>query len=111
MLAALGMQVSGRSVLNIGFVISVLKKKQKKCRHMCNPEEFETTIHTDIALRQNMKLLFQEKLLNTVRLDWHLSYIFCGQHLLCAGLRPSDIDASTGSVKELDRMVRQIRSE
>ena len=38
-------------------------------------------------------------------------YIFCGEHLLCARLRPSDIDASAGSVKELDRIVRQIRSE
>jgi len=38
-------------------------------------------------------------------------YIFCGGHLLCARLRPSDIDASAGSVKELDRIVRQIRSE
>jgi len=31
-------------------------------------------------------------------------YIFCGEHLLCARLRPSDIDASAGSVKELDRI-------
>ena len=38
-------------------------------------------------------------------------YIFCGEHLLCARLRPSDIDASAGSVKELDRIVHQIRSE
>ena len=37
-------------------------------------------------------------------------YIFCGQHLLCARLRPSNIDASTGSVKELDRIVCHIRS-
>ena len=36
-------------------------------------------------------------------------YIFCGEHLLCARLRPSAIDASAGSVKELDRIVRQIR--
>ncbi|MHC4645107.1 MAG: IS1380 family transposase [Planctomycetota bacterium] len=36
-------------------------------------------------------------------------YIFCGEHLLCARLRPSDIDASAGSVKELERIVRQIR--
>ena len=37
-------------------------------------------------------------------------YIFCGEHLLCARLRPSDIDASAGSVKELERIVSQIRS-
>ena len=36
-------------------------------------------------------------------------YVFCGEHLLCARLRPSNIDASAGSVKELDRIVRQIR--
>ena len=38
-------------------------------------------------------------------------YIFCGDHLLCARLRPSDIDASAGSVKELERIVSQIRNE
>jgi hypothetical protein len=36
-------------------------------------------------------------------------YIFCGCHLLCARLRPSNIDASAGSVKELDRIVSAIR--
>lgn len=36
-------------------------------------------------------------------------YIFCGEHLLCARLRPSNIDASAGSVKELARIVSQIR--
>ena len=38
-------------------------------------------------------------------------YIFCGDHLLCARLRPADIDASAGSVKELERIVSQIRSQ
>jgi hypothetical protein len=36
-------------------------------------------------------------------------YIFCGEHLLCARLRPSDIDACAGSVKELERIVSSIR--
>lgn len=36
-------------------------------------------------------------------------YIFCGEHLLCAKLRPADIDASAGSVKQLDRIVSRIR--
>jgi hypothetical protein len=36
-------------------------------------------------------------------------YIFCGEHLLCARLRPSNIDASAGSVKELERIVSAIR--
>jgi len=37
-------------------------------------------------------------------------YIFCGEHLLCSRLRPSDMDASAGSVKEMDRIVKQIRT-
>jgi hypothetical protein len=36
-------------------------------------------------------------------------YIFCGDHLLCARLRPSDIDASAGALKQLQRIVGQIR--
>ena len=36
-------------------------------------------------------------------------YIFCGDHLLCARLRPSNIDASKGSGWEVRRIVRQIR--
>ena len=36
-------------------------------------------------------------------------YIFCGEHLLCARLRPSNIDASKGSGWEVRRLVRQIR--
>jgi hypothetical protein len=38
-------------------------------------------------------------------------YIFCGEHLLCAKLRGSNIDASAGSVKELDRIVSQVRRQ
>jgi hypothetical protein len=36
-------------------------------------------------------------------------YIFCGDHLLCARLRPADIDAAAGSVKHLKRIVAQLR--
>ena len=36
-------------------------------------------------------------------------YIFCGEHLLCAKLRPSDIDAAAGSAKQVARIVEQIR--
>ena len=35
-------------------------------------------------------------------------YIFCGEHLSCARLRPSNIDAAAGSVDELTRIVGQI---
>ena len=37
-------------------------------------------------------------------------YIFCGEFLLCARLRPSNIDASEGTMEELQRIVGQIRS-
>ena len=37
-------------------------------------------------------------------------YIFCGEHLLCARLRPADRDASAGSIDELQRIVSQIRT-
>ena len=36
-------------------------------------------------------------------------YVFCGEHWLCARLRPSNQDASAGSVEEVARIVRQIR--
>jgi hypothetical protein len=36
-------------------------------------------------------------------------YIFCGEALLCARLRPSNIDASAGCGEELARIVKQIR--
>lgn len=37
-------------------------------------------------------------------------YIFCGDHLLCARLRPSNIDAAAGSVEELARIACRIRA-
>ena len=37
-------------------------------------------------------------------------YIFCGDHLLCAKLRPANIDASAGAVEEVARLVAQIRA-
>ena len=37
-------------------------------------------------------------------------YIFCGEFLLRVRLRPSNIDASAGSVEELQRIVKQIRA-
>jgi hypothetical protein len=36
-------------------------------------------------------------------------YVFCGRHLLAAKLRRSNIDASAGTVEEVERIVRQIR--
>ena len=37
-------------------------------------------------------------------------YVFCGDHLLCARLRPSNMDASAGSLEEVQRIVGQIRA-
>ncbi len=36
-------------------------------------------------------------------------YIFCGEHLLCARLRRSNIDGAAGSLEELERIVPRIR--
>jgi hypothetical protein len=36
-------------------------------------------------------------------------YVFCGRHLLCAMLRRSNIDGSSGAVEEVERIVAQIR--
>jgi hypothetical protein len=36
-------------------------------------------------------------------------YIFCGEHLLCARLRSSNIDASAGSREEVERIVARVR--
>jgi len=36
-------------------------------------------------------------------------YIFCGEHLLCAKLRPSNIDGAAGGTKETERIVNRIR--
>lgn len=37
-------------------------------------------------------------------------YVFAGEHVLCARLRPSNIDPSAGSRKEIERIVRRIRA-
>lgn len=37
-------------------------------------------------------------------------YVFCGEHLLCARLRPSNIDASAGALEEVERIVAQLRA-
>ncbi len=36
-------------------------------------------------------------------------YVFSGEHLLCARLRPANIDAAAGSLTEIRRIVEQIR--
>jgi hypothetical protein len=37
-------------------------------------------------------------------------YVFCGRHLLAAGLRRSNIDGAAGSVEEVARIVTQVRA-
>lgn len=36
-------------------------------------------------------------------------YMFCGEHLLCAKLRPADIDGAAGALKQIMRIVSHIR--
>jgi hypothetical protein len=38
-------------------------------------------------------------------------YVFCGDHLLCARLRPANVGAAFGSTAELERIVGQIREQ
>jgi hypothetical protein len=38
-------------------------------------------------------------------------YIFAGDHPLCALLRPSDIDAAAGCLKQIQRLVKHIRQQ
>ena len=37
-------------------------------------------------------------------------YIFCGRHLLCAKLRPANVDGAAGALEEVQRIVKQIRA-
>jgi hypothetical protein len=37
-------------------------------------------------------------------------YVFAGEHVLCARLRPSNIGPSAGSRKEIERIVKRIRA-
>jgi len=37
-------------------------------------------------------------------------YIFCGEHLLCAKLRPANIDGAAGAVEKVARIMAQIRT-
>jgi len=37
-------------------------------------------------------------------------YIFCGEQLLCARLRPANNDGAAGSIEELERIVERIRA-
>lgn len=38
-------------------------------------------------------------------------YIFCGDHPLCALLRPSDIDGAAGALKQIQRIVTRLRTQ
>lgn len=38
-------------------------------------------------------------------------YIFCGDHPLCALLRPSDLDGAAGALKQIQRIVDRLRAE
>ena len=38
-------------------------------------------------------------------------YIFCGSELLCAKLRPANIDGAAGSLEEVERIIRALRAK
>ena len=62
-------------------------------------------------------LAFSENLLGialfTAPIQWHYCYlplyIFCGAQVLCARLRPSNLDGAAGVVDEVARIVGQVR--
>jgi hypothetical protein len=59
-----------------------------------------------MALHGNQENRFLSRLLWPLLLPL---YIFCGDHVLCARLRPSNLGPAVGSAKEIGRVVQQIR--
>jgi hypothetical protein len=48
-------------------------------------------------------------MVTTTATDYLPLYIFAGDQLLCARLRPANQDAAAGSVEEVSRIVAQLR--
>jgi hypothetical protein len=76
--------------------------------HPVAPEEIVLDIDTtDMALHGNQEEKFYH---GYYKHHCYLPlYIFCGDHVLCARLRPSSIGPAIGSRKEVQRIVQQIR--
>ncbi len=77
--------------------------------HACPPEEVILDLDTtDVALHGHQENRFFHGYYN--HYCYLPLYIFCGEHLLCARLRPSNTDASAGSLAEVQRIVGQTRA-
>jgi DDE family transposase len=76
--------------------------------HPVAPEQIVLDIDTtDMALHGNQEEKFYH---GYYKHHCYLPlYIFCGDHVLCARLRPSSIGPAVGSRKEVQRIVQQIR--
>jgi hypothetical protein len=76
--------------------------------HAAVPDEIVLDIDTtDVALHGNQEGRFFHGYYD--HYCYLPLYIFSGEHLLCARLRPANIDASAGSLIEIQRIVEQIR--
>ncbi len=76
--------------------------------HPVAPPEMVLDIDTtDMALHGNQEDKFYHGYYKHY-CYWPL-YLFCGDHVLCARLRPSSIGPAVGSRKEVERIVNQIR--
>jgi hypothetical protein len=77
--------------------------------HACPPEEVILDLDTtDVALHGHQENRFFHGYYN--HYCYLPLYIFSGEHLLCARLRPSNTDASAGSLAEIQRIVGQTRA-
>jgi hypothetical protein len=76
--------------------------------HVAAPEEIVIDLDaTDVAVHGHQEQRFFHGFYN--HYCYLPLYIVCGEHLLGVRLRPANIDASAGSLEEIERIVRQIR--
>jgi hypothetical protein len=77
--------------------------------HATPPEEIILDIDTtDVALHGNQEGRFYHGYYD--HYCYLPLYVFCGEHVLCARLRRSNIDPALGSVQEIERIVKRIRA-
>lgn len=77
--------------------------------HAATPEEIVLDIDTtDVALHGDQEGRFFHGYYD--HYCYLPLYVFSGEHLLCARLRCANIDASAGSLAEIQRIVEQIRT-
>jgi hypothetical protein len=77
--------------------------------HRVAPPEIVLDIDTtDVALHGNQESRFFHGYYD--HYCYLPLYIFAGEHLLCARLRPANIDGAAGSLDEIRRIVKQLRT-